>query len=230
MYGFLSAIFLHPPAGDLLRWLREHSLDFPAWLSGKAVRAVEELAASRNDIVSLRQEYMDLFAVPTGRYVSPFEDVYQDEGTGGARERGLLLGQQAIAVRRLYRQAGAEMARECRELPTHIGVELSFMAFLCEQEMEAISRGEATIAATEAHSETVAPGRYRALQRQFLQNHLNVWFPRLRQTIQAKARSPWYPALALITEEFLALDAVELVNHSLSPGDARPRAAAIASI
>jgi len=215
MYTFLSAAFLHPPTGDLLRQILDQNflMGLSALFSREAITELKEFAASASvdaDLASLRQEYMDLFAVPTGRYVTPFEDVYQGEGVEGAPERGPLLGQRAIAVRRLYRQAGAEMGPECKELPTLIGVELSFMGFLCEREQEAISHDEDGVS-TDVEGGTGAAARYRALQRKFLLNHLNAWFPQLSKAIHAKAKSRLYPGLALITEEFLARDAVELL-------------------
>ena len=52
---------------------------------------------------------MDLFAVPTGRYVTPFEDVYRAE-----KRRGQAHGVHCWAVRlslviRAYREAGATL-------------------------------------------------------------------------------------------------------------------------
>ena len=236
MYTFLSAVFLHPPTGALVQQIRDQSLltDLSALFSREAIKELEEFSAGAGvdaDLASLTQEYMDLFAVPTGRYVTPFEDVYLGASVEGERERGPLLGEQAIAVRRLYRQAGVEMTRECRELPTHIGVELSFMGFLCEQEqeMEAISRDDTGIARADADAEPDGRGRYRDLQLRFLQNHLNVWFPHLRRAIQTKAKSRLYPGLALISEEFLARDAAGLLHHPLSAGDVPDQTVAGAS-
>lgn len=227
MYTFLSAVFLHPPTGDLVRQIMDQTFltDLSALFSREAVMELRRFAANASvdaDLASLRQEYMDLFAVPTGRYVTPFEDVYQGEGIDGALERGPLLGERAIAVRRLYRQAGAEMTRECRELPTHIGVELSFMAFLCEREREAISRDDAGIGSAETDGATGTPGCYRGLQLRFLQNHLNAWFPQLRKAIQAHAKSRLYPGLALITEEFLLRDAGSFCCYPRQPEMHRP--------
>jgi TorA maturation chaperone TorD len=234
MYTFLSSVFLHPPTVPLVQQIRDQSLltDLSALFSREAIQELEEFSAGAGvdaDLASLRQEYMDLFAVPTGRYVTPFEDVYLGASVEGERERGPLLGEQAIAVRRLYRQAGVEMTRECRELPTHIGVELSFMGFLCEQEMEAVSRDNTGIVWADADAEPDGRGRYRDLQLRFLQNHLNVWFPHLRRAIQSKAKSRLYPGLALISEEFLARDAAGLLHHPLSAGDAPDRTVAGAS-
>jgi len=225
MYGLLSAVFLHPPTGDLLRQItdREFLADLSAFFSREAISELEAFAAGASveaDLGSLRQEYMDLFAVPTGRYVSPFEDVYRGESMDGQPARGPLLGERAIAVRRLYREAGAEMGPECKELPTHIGVELSFMSFLCEREREAVSHDEHCLATGDG-----AAARCRALQRTFLLGHLNAWFPQLCKAIHAKAKSRLYRALASITEEFLARDAVELLLRA--PADeGRPSGAA----
>lgn len=228
MYAFLATVFLQPPTGDLLRQITDQNFltDLSAFFSRAAITELEEFANSASidaDLPSLRQEYLDLFAVPTGRYVTPFEDVYQGEGIEGTSERGPLLGERTIAVRRLYRQASAEISGDCKELPTHIGVELSFMGFLCEREREAISRDGAESCAAGAGGEPSA----RELQLRFLQKHLNVWFPQLRRAIQAKAKSRLYPGLALITEEFLARDAADLLHQSPS-GRAAPARAATA--
>jgi DMSO reductase family type II enzyme chaperone len=202
MYRFLSAVYLRPPTQDLVRQFRETDfLDELSSLFGdESVTALREFSVTARrdeDFADLKREYMDLFAVPMGRYATPFEDVYRGVSVDGKQERGPLLGERAIAVKRLYRQAGAEMDQASKELPTHIGVELSFMAFLCEREAEAIRGGK-----EEATDSTA----YRDLQLRFLQEHLAEWFPRLSQSIQASATSQFYRGLAVITEEFLAQD------------------------
>lgn len=153
---------------------------------------------------------MNVFAVPAGRYVSPFEDVYR--GQSATMKWGPLLGERAVAASRFYREGGAEIDRTCKELPTHIGVELSFMSFLCQGEAAAILRQE------EADPNEQIRGadsvRYRALQSRFLREHLNAWFPQLSRTIQANAKSTFYRGLARITEEFLARDAAVLSVRS----------------
>ena len=116
------------------------------------------------------------------------------------------MGERAVAVKRIYREAGAEMGRDCRELPTHIGVELSYMSFLCEREATAI-RDEAEQVLPDEEKRTAADSvRYRILQKKFLDEHLNAWFPKLSRSIQANAKSNFYRGLARITEAFLAAD------------------------
>lgn len=211
MYRFLSAGYLSPPTPDLVR--RVVDADFLDELSSlfgeEAVAVLREFAATAHpaeDLGSLKQEYMDLFAVPTGRYVTPFEDVYRGTTADGKQERGPLLGVRAIAVRRRYRQAGAEMDRGCKELPTHIGVELAFMGFLCESEAAAIRSETRHALPHEERGNVPDSTEYRKLQIRFLQEHLNDWFPQLSRSIQANAKSHFYRGLAVITEEFLVRD------------------------
>lgn len=221
IYRFFSTAYLQPPHGDLVRQILDEDFlsSICTQFSDRALATLRSLPAAMADpdmdLASLRQEYMDLFAVPTGRYVTPFEDVYRGKTPDGTPDRGPLMGERAIAVRRLYRAAGAEMDSECKELPTHVGVELAFMGFLCEQQAAALRAG--LQAAADWHG-------YRRIQIVFLQRHLNDWFPRLSEVIQAHATTPLYRGLALLTEDFLAWDAACFAAESPSDKDAAPQA------
>ena len=75
--------------------------------------------------------------------MSPLLRTFYRGKMGNDRQaRGPLLGECAIRVKRMYRAAGTEMEKTCKELLTHIGVELSFMCFLCEMEAEVIVNQE----------------------------------------------------------------------------------------
>ena len=211
MYRFLSTIYLQAPSRDLvLSIIDEEFLDeFASLFSGSPVPELNNYAGFvdlENDLASIQQDYMDMFAVPAGRYVTPFEDVYRGTRMDGNQERGPLLGVQAIAVKVMYRMAGAEMDRTCKELPTHIGVELAFMNYLCDSEAAAIKEERATVQPDEELSPVSSAGIYRELQRLFLKAHLNDWFPQLNRVIQEKATTPFYRALAQVTEEFIGRD------------------------
>jgi TorA maturation chaperone TorD len=80
------------------------------------------------------------------------------------------------------------------------------MSFLCEREADAIRNGGST-PPVEEERVNGASMRYRDLQIQFLQKHLNVWFPHLSRVIQDCARPGLYRGLPRITEEFLSWDA-----------------------
>lgn len=214
MYRFLAAVYRGPLTREALRAARdEEFLDELGRLYGEpAVAELRSFAAGDGvqDWETLKQEYMDILAVPTGRYVMPFEDVYRGETLDGRQIRGPLLGERAIAVQRRYREAGAAMDRASRELPTHVGVELAFMEFLCAMEAaEPDSTGRAISPGGRGQ-----PDLYRDLQRRFLREHLNAWFPRLSRAIQARARYALYRGLAQLTEAVLERDTAGLVDHA----------------
>ena len=225
MYRFLSAVYLSPIDEELLgRLVDDEFIDELSTLFGEgAVAELRDFAATvsvKDDLPFLRQEYMDLFAVPTGRYVTPFEDVFRGRSADGKEVRGPLLGDRAIAVTRAYRGAGAEMDGACMELPTHVGVELSFMNYLCEREAAARRNQDSGVAPDLEKDKFAESVRYRELQCRFLQEHLNTWFPQLRSAIQASAGGPLYRGLAELTEEFLSRDAAALLAQMQDQGAA----------
>ena len=219
MYAFLAAVYLRPPTSDLMRYLlAEDFLEELSSLFGEEIVAdLKKFAADTHpdsDFTAVDQEYMNLFAVPTGRYVTPFEDVYRGITSGGMSQRGPLLGERAIAARRIYRAAGADMDRTCKELPTHIGVELSYMSFLCERQAAAIIDEAEQVLPHEKKRTAADSVRYHELQIKFIMEHLNAWFPQLSRSIQANAKSNFYRGMARITEAFLAHDTAGLLGLS----------------
>jgi TorA maturation chaperone TorD len=206
MYGFLSAVYLQPPTRELIQSLQGDPVA-EELASVFSTQTVSQLARCDDaTLPQLKQEYMDLFAVPAGRYVTPFEDVYRGIRQDGQQEGGLLLGERAIAAKVMYASAGAEMDSGCTELPTHIGVELSFMAFLCEREAVAYDQQDTPYATDDEFESPSEADIYRQYQLLFLQQHLNDWFPQLNCSIQAKATTRFYRGLAQLTEEFIASD------------------------
>ncbi len=214
MYRFLAAAYRGPLTREALRVARdEEFLDELGGLYGEpAVTELRSFAAGDGvrDWETMKQEYMDIFAVPTGRYVMPFEDVYRGETVDGRQMRGPLLGERAIAVQRRYREAGAEMDRAGRELPTHIGVELAFMDFLCSMEAAEPDSAVGGVSPGERERRDL----YRNLQRHFLHEHLNAWFPSLSRAIQAGARHALYRGLAQLTEAVIERDTAGLANRA----------------
>lgn len=204
LYRVLAAAFLRPPTPELVGpFLDGGVLADLADRFGEA--AVAELIAFREtfgtDYRGLDQDYQDLFLVPLGRYVTPYEAVYRDERVVDDRVvRGLLMGPSTLAIRALYREAGVEVAAEVLELPDHVGLELACMAVLCEAEAQA-RQGD----------ETEAVARARALQRRLLEDHLLRWVPSLCARVHASAPGPFYRGLASLTEAFLREEATGLL-------------------
>jgi TorA maturation chaperone TorD len=214
LYRFLAAAYLRPLSPEALGYLTSKGVlqGFYSVYGERVKPALKSLLGAMcaaEDAERLRQDYMDLFAAPTGAYVMPFEDVYRGAAEGPGR--GPLLGERAIAAKRLYREAGAEIEDQCRELPTHIGVELAFMSFLCAREAGCGEGG----AGGQVH-----PAFYRGLQLRFLREHLSTWFPRLSRAIQEQASSGLYRGLAQLTEVVLERDAAWLMAEPAESGAA----------
>lgn len=226
-YKFLSGIYLQPPTLELIEQLNNSEImsEFLSLLSSDYVKDFKEYVELKNNqsyMAQLKQEFMNLFVVPTGSYVVPFEDIYRGMRNDGEQEFGPLMGERAVAVTRIYREAGAELEKTCKELPTHVGVELSFMNYLCAREAEIIREeksenqaGERTNSNNEIGSEygIIMVEIYQDYQFRFLKNHLTTWFPQLCQTIQEKSSLPFYKGMALITKAFIQQDFDYLANR-----------------
>jgi TorA maturation chaperone TorD len=203
MYKFLAAAYLEPPSQPLLAPLLADG--FVEWLEevfgAPAAQDLQEFVQGvQGDYEKLDQEFQSLFIVPLGRYVTPYEAVYRDEREmGDTRVRGLLMGPSTLAVKQLYREAGAAVSEDFKDLPDHIGLELACMEFLC--------RGEAQAWDQENLDEV---RRLRDFQRRLLQEHLLQWVPTLCRRIRESATGPLYRGIASLTEAYLADEAETL--------------------
>jgi TorA maturation chaperone TorD len=206
MYKFLSAAFLEPPGKALIAsLLAEGFIEEMQQVFGTA--AVHELCefvgGIQGDYEGLEQEFQDLFMVPLGRYVTPYEAVYRDEREiGDERVQGLLMGPSTLAIKQLYRDAGATISDDFKDLPDHIGLELACMEFLCEAEARAWE-----------HEGLDDARRMRDLQKRLLHEHLLLWVPALCERVRQNASGPFYRGIASLTEAYLKQE-----GDALAPG------------
>jgi TorA maturation chaperone TorD len=209
-YRFLAMAFLRSPTEPFVApFLDEAFLGELAERFGR--ETVRDLAAFRDgfhgDYEALDQEYQELFAVPLGRYVTPYEAVYRDERVVGEEVvRGLLMGPSSLAVKALYREAGLEIPADLLELPDHVGLELGCMQGLCAAEAKAWQAGD-----------TEAQACARRLQRRLLEEHLLQWVPALCTRIRDSAPGPFYRGIATLTEAVLKQDARALAQPAEEP-------------
>lgn len=200
MYKFLSTAFLEPPSEALLApLLADEFVGGLAEMFGEGVAddLRQFVRGFQGDYAALDQEFQDLFMVPLGRYVTPYEAVYRDEREiGDTRVQGLLMGPSTLAVKQLYREAGAAVSEDFKDLPDHIGLELACMEFLCRGEAQAWDQEDLD-----------AVRRLRDFQRRLLQEHLLQWVPTLCRRIRERATGPLYRGIASLTEAYLADEA-----------------------
>jgi len=139
-----------------------------------------------------RREFTNLFLVPGGQHIAPYESVFRDTREIDGREvSGLLMGQSALDVQQWYRLAALEISRDFKELPDHIGLEFHYLAYLCDREQAFGDAGD-----------TAKQTRAREMQRDFLKAHVLSWLGDLAEKIRATAVLPLYPAIASLAVEF----------------------------
>lgn len=187
-YALLSAFYLAPPSADLAGIVStEQFVDEANESLGQAARdfadAVREAAEGRPSVNELEAEHTYLFVLPSG--VVPHESFYLDENKR-------LGGRVTAAVEQCYANAQANMTEQCLELADHVGVELEFMAFLCDLERQFW-----------AASDLAGVARCAEVQRAFLEEHLLRWIRPLDDKVQALATLELYRALAHVTTAFM---------------------------
>ena len=201
LYRFLSAAFLAEPSPELLAHLRDDSFQaaLAEWFSpavGADFRRVAEAMDAERFSDSARLEFTNLFLVPGGQHIAPYESVFRDRREVDAREvSGLLMGQSALDVQQWYRLAALEISGDFKELPDHIGLEFHYLAYLCDREQAFGDAGDSA-------KQTGA----REMQRDFLKAHVLSWLGDLSEKIRAKATLPLYPAIASLAVEFCQSD------------------------
>ncbi len=208
VYAFLRSAFAEPPRNETLAALRcgDHLETMGGMLSDRTLAALREYARSAPGVPELqqqaRQEFMNLFKVPGGQYVTPYESVFRDaHDVGGQKIKGLLMGQSAIDVQKWYRLAAVEISDDYKDLPDHICLEMDYLAHLCAKEQE--------FAANHDHAKLM---RTWEMQRDFLAGHVVRWIGALRDKIHEKSQHPYFRAVADMAVEFVSSDLATLEN------------------
>jgi len=197
IYRFLSAAFLAEPDAEFLAHLNDDTFNAAlAECFSQAVvedfRRVSEVLEAGAFAASSRLEFSNLFLVPGGQHIAPYESVFRDTREIDGREvAGLLMGQSAIDVQQWYRLAALEISGDFKDLPDHIGLEFHYLACLCEKEKEFGDTGDSS-----------KQTRAREMQRDFLKAHVVPWLGDLAEKVRAMAKLPLYPAIAGLAVEF----------------------------
>ena len=142
--------------------------------------------------IDLQADYTRLF-VGTGKAIVPsWESVYFNKD-------GMLFQEQTIQVRQWYRRFGLESEKLNREPDDHVGLELSFLAYLAQLGLKALDENNA------ARFEQILQA-----QRQFISEHPLMWVPRWCTLVEERAGTDFYRGLALLTRGALSSIAEQL--------------------
>ena len=144
--------------------------------------------------LDLAVEYAGLFLGLWGKPAHASESYYLTEGQ-------LIMQQPRDDMLKLYRAMGVEKAGEFKEPEDHIALELQFMAHLCHKTNAALKDGNFKDAK-----------KYLGVQRNFLDEHLGKWVPRLAFDILKSARHEFYRAIAKITKAYVDVDKELVAN------------------
>lgn len=137
--------------------------------------------------LELRKEFAFLFLTPHGVY--PFESLYRGK-------KKLLMDKPWEEVRAFFRKIGIAKDKAEMHPEDHIAVELGFMATFAFLLSNAVQE-EAPVEEREG---------LLAIQRAFLQDHLNRWVPDFSRDMEQKSRHGFYQAVAALTREFVQAD------------------------
>jgi anaerobic sulfite reductase subunit A len=138
--------------------------------------------------LDLAVEYAGLFLGVWGKPAHPSESYYLTEGQ-------LIMQQPRDDVLKFYRAMGVDRAGGFKEPEDHIALELQFMAHLCDKTNTALKDSNFKDAKT-----------YLDAQRNFLDEHLGKWVPKLTSDILKSARHELYRAIAKITMAYVDAD------------------------
>ena len=196
LYRFLGSIYIMEIDEKMLGNIKE--MKFPqelpeedlqegydlirAYAASNGVDSLEDLAADYAKIFLAAGEAQGLAAFP---YVSVY--------TGKRHE---FMGDAQQEVKALYVARGWEPKKDMfRIMEDHIGLELEFMAVLCEELKKAVE---------EEAKDRIAPVLEE--QRTFLRNHLLNWTSSFTSDVCKYAQTDFYKGAAKVTGGFLKLE------------------------
>lgn len=182
----LAASLLAPPDEALLADLRQEGVrsflveSCARW--GCTTQALRAILGKRG-LPVLKREYDRLFGPYRGQAVSLVESTYKpwaaDKGCGMvfAASTGLVMGDPAVHLLDVYREASLAVPDQFRSTPDHLVLELEFLALLYR-------------------------GGTPEQSRRFIADHLD-WIPELREEMERARAKPFYRRAVELIDLFL---------------------------
>jgi TorA maturation chaperone TorD len=202
-YGFLARMYLEAPPQELAEDIANKRfslpLDMPR-LNRELTEGIEILKDYMQNVKlgvkelydELEWEYTRLFIGPYIAPIVPYESSYIDKR---------MMGKSMIRARKKYMEVGIGKSPEFSESEDHIGLELQFMCYLCDREIEGLEKREDI-------------SEYLDIQNEFLNDCLLRWVPDFCNDILKSDKAAFYKGIAKITRGFLFLDN-DIINELL---------------
>lgn len=152
------------------------------------INSMESISTQNLDELKTKMDadYARLFLSINKIPPHPSESVYRE---------GVVMQHSRDEVLQTYWSFGIDKKKEFHESEDHIAVEFDFMAYLCSKAIEALNNGS-----------NIKMREYIQIQKDFLEKHLLKWVPKLLKDIMNTAQTPFYKAVAVLTEEYLSID------------------------
>ena len=187
-YQLLAEALAEPP-----EWFSLPGKQMPLYKAASAL-AESSLAARKNldALASIPAERLDARRARYATLFNPENGFWLYES---AALYGRIIGEETFTLARLYRTAGLETVGA--ELPDHISIELSFLAFLLSSKEN------------------------KDYEKQFLQDHAGRWMPELGHAL-ANSCDPVYAPIGSLLVDFLSERALKHQPASIGSGESLP--------
>ncbi len=187
-YRFLGEAFFEAPAVDLLEQLKQDDLfaDWPLDCTNDAMKAGLDTLQTFlqgwqvENFDEVRRDFAHLFIGPGPLLAPPWESVYRNE------ER-LIFDKQTLQVRLLFRQFGMVVPTVHHEPEDHFGLEMMFVAHLCQVALDGIRTGQ-------AYQTDLALAGIDS----FFREHVSTWAHPFLADVKEAAKTPYYRGLSLL--------------------------------
>jgi TorA maturation chaperone TorD len=222
VYGFLSQIYLNSPDKAMTNRILEGNYEAfqtslkdtieTSKLVSEGIREIMDFVEASKDISlqdvqkELSVEYTRLFRGIKRFYgpPPPYESVYSGEG--------VIMGNITVNVQSIYSEVGLKVPNHLKgEMPDHIGFELDYLHYLCEEESNSLK------------DKKIGDGiSLKEKQIKFLIEHIVKWVPSFTETALDHATSGFYKGVLMLTKGFVMVEidqnkiTLELVKDLLS--------------
>lgn len=186
----LSSMYLCQPTREAIEnWKTLLSEDVPDLLADSKNALAQIDPNSERELEDLLWEYTRLFIGPYKLPCPPWESVYTSP-------QRLMMQEACDEVEGFYRETGLTI-NNTQVMPDHIGVELNFLAVLCEK----------------INSDPEKRFYFLGIAKRFWDEHLQRWVPQFTMDMERAANFPIYKSLARVTRDLIT-NQLNLLIHS----------------